>query len=108
MNTYTGKNLDDALKAAALDKGVETDQLTYTVIEETSGFLGLGSKTTISAYCDLDIIDFMKSYLDSYFQNIAMEANVEVSEANGFFHGTPCRKDCSAYQNRCSIRSDAC
>lgn len=86
MNTYTGKNLDDALKAAALDKGVETDQLTYTVIEETSGFLGLGSKTTISAYCDLDIIDFMKSYLDSYFQNIAMEANVEVSEENGFFH----------------------
>ena len=36
--------------------------------------------------CDLDIIDFMKSYLDSYFQNIAMEANVEVSEENGFFH----------------------
>ena len=86
MNTYTGKNLDDALKAAALDKGVESDQLTYTVIEETSGFLGLGSKTTITAYCDLDIIDFMKSYLDSYFQNIAMEANVEVSEENGFFH----------------------
>ena len=78
MNTYTGKNLDDALKAAALDKGVESDQLTYTVIEETSGFLGLGSKTTITAYCDLDIIDFMKSYLDSYFQNIAMEANVEM------------------------------
>ena len=44
MKTYTGKNLEDAIQNAANDKQVTAEELTYTVIEETSGFLGLGSK----------------------------------------------------------------
>lgn len=53
MKTYTGKNLEDAIQNAANDKQVTAEELTYTVIEETSGFLGLGSKVTISAYCKM-------------------------------------------------------
>ena len=69
MKTYTAKNLDEALKAAAEDKNVMISDLTYTVVEESNGFLGIGSKTTISAYCKKDICVFMKEYL----QNILME-----------------------------------
>ena len=43
--------MDEALKAAAEDKNVMISDLTYTVVEESNGFLGIGSKTTISAYC---------------------------------------------------------
>ena len=39
MKSYTGKNLEDVLKQAAADKGVSVEELTYTVTEETSGFL---------------------------------------------------------------------
>ena len=55
MKSYTGKNLEEVLKQAAEDKGVSVEELTYNVTEETSGFLGLGSKTTITAYCRNDI-----------------------------------------------------
>lgn len=86
MNVYTGKNLDEALKAAAQDKNVHAEELTYTVIEETSGFLGLGSKVTLSAYCINDIRNFMKEYMETYFTNIHMQAEVDVEEEDGFFH----------------------
>lgn len=74
--TYTGKNLDEALKEAARAKNCEINDLTYTVVEEKTGFLGIGSKTTISAYCDNDIRDFIIDYLNRYFKGINM--NVEV------------------------------
>ncbi|MEG0274043.1 Jag family protein [Amedibacillus sp. YH-ame10] len=86
MKTYTGKNLEEALKVAAEDKNVNVENLTYTVTEEISGFLGLGSKVTLTAYCTKDIEDFMKSYMDAYFANIDMQATVEVVEDAGFFH----------------------
>ena len=85
MKEYTGKNLDDALKIASTDKHVSIEELTYNVIEETSGFLGLGSKVTISAYCKQDVIDFMKDYMLTYFDNIQMHASVEVCEDGGFY-----------------------
>lgn len=86
MQVYTGKNLDDALKIAATDKKVSVEELTYTITEETSGFLGIGSKTTITAYCIEDIKKFMHEYLTSYLNNIQMssEINIECDE-DGFF-----------------------
>lgn len=86
MKTYTGKNLEDALRNAANDKQVSVEELTYTVVEETSGFLGIGSKVTISAYCKNDIMDFMKDYLQTYFDGIQMEASINVHEDNDFYH----------------------
>ena len=85
MQTYTGKNVDDAVGIAARDKGVTPEEITYTVLEESSGFLGIGSKATISAYCKNDIRLFIISYLDTYFKNIGMEASVEAFEDNDFY-----------------------
>lgn len=86
MKEYTGKNLDETLKLAAKDKLVEIEELTYNVIEETSGFLGIGSKVKISAYCKKDVVNFMKKYMLAYFNNINMHAEVEVIENGGFYH----------------------
>lgn len=88
MKTYTSKNLDELLKEAAADKGVHVEDLTYTVIEETNGFLGLGSKVTATVYCDLDIQAFMKEYLLNYFKGINMTADINVAEDDGFYHVT--------------------
>ena len=86
MKTYTGKNLDEALNQAADEKGVSTSDLTYKVIEESSGFLGIGSKVTISAYCNKDISEFMKEYLQNYFNGICMEAEIQVEMDGEYFH----------------------
>ena len=85
MKNYTGKNVDDALAIAAKDKNVLPEELTYTVLEESSGFLGIGSKATISAYCKNDIKAFMVTYLETYFNNIEMPVTVEVSEDDDFY-----------------------
>ncbi len=86
MKTYTGKNLDEALNQAADEKGVSASDLTYKVIEESSGFLGLGSKVTITAYCTKDISEFMKEYLQNYFNGIHMEAEIQVEMDGEYFH----------------------
>lgn len=77
MDTYTGKNLEEALKIAADKKGCTVDELTYTVVEEKAGIFGIGSKVTVSAYCDNDIRQFIINYLDNYFKGIHMEVEVE-------------------------------
>ncbi|WP_373128294.1 R3H domain-containing nucleic acid-binding protein [Dielma fastidiosa] len=77
MDTYTGKNLEEALKIAADKKGCMVDELTYTVVEEKAGIFGIGSKVTVSAYCDNDIRQFIINYLDNYFKGIHMEVEVE-------------------------------
>lgn len=86
MKTYTGKNLDDALKQASTDKNVSIQEVVYNITEEVSGFLGLGSKVSIQAYCKNDIKDFMKDYLLRYFDGIHMHTEVEVIEDNDFYH----------------------
>lgn len=86
MKTYTGKNLDDVLRLAAQDKKVSVEELTYTVVEENSGFLGFGAKITITAYCRNDIKEFMVEYLQTYFHGVQMEAEVCVEEDGDYFH----------------------
>lgn len=85
MKTYTGKNVEDALKQAAHDKQVTEKELTYKVIEETKGFLGLGSKAVIYAYCKNDICLFIKDYLDKFFTGIGLQVDIQVQEQNDFY-----------------------
>ncbi len=85
MNIYTGKTLEDVLKKVSEEKKVSIEDITYQIIEEKSGFLGLGKLITISAYCKNDIKDFIYSYLMSYFENINMDVSLEIEEDNNFY-----------------------
>ena len=85
LKVYTGKNLDELLKSVAEEKGVSVDDLNYTVKEEKSGFLGIGGKVEAEVYCSKDIEEFMKNYLDQFFENIEMQADVVVINDNGFY-----------------------
>ncbi|MGL5978549.1 MAG: protein jag [Erysipelotrichaceae bacterium] len=85
MKQYTGKNIDDLLHSVATEKGVEVTQLYYEVVEEKGGFLGLGSKVTAEIYCDLDVIEFIKAYLERFFHGIGMEVSVSVTQVDKVF-----------------------
>ncbi len=85
VNVYAGKNLEELLKSVAQEKGVNVEDLTYTVKEEKSGFLGIGSRVEAEVYCGKDIEAFLKSYLDQFFTNIEMEAEVTVKDDHGFY-----------------------
>lgn len=88
MEVYTGKNLEELLQTVANKKNTTVDQLVYTITEERKGFLGLGGEVSATVYCEQDIQDFIKSYLNSYFENIEMQVEVSVENDNGFYHVT--------------------
>lgn len=85
VKVYAGKNLDDLLKTVAAEKGVTVNELTYTVKEEKAGFLGIGGRVEAEIYCSKDIEEFLKSYLDRFFENIEMQAEVTVVNDDGFY-----------------------
>lgn len=87
MKTYTGKNIDEVLKDAANDKNTTVENLTYHILEEVSGFLGLGSKVTAEVYSNGDIADFIKDYLQTYFDNIQMGVSIDIKvDDDDFYH----------------------
>ncbi|MBQ0065662.1 MAG: Jag N-terminal domain-containing protein [Firmicutes bacterium] len=85
---FTGKTLEDALNNAASAKGCGVDELTYNVIEEKAGFLGIGKTVEIEAFCEKDIEKFICSYIQSYFDNAALDGEVQIENDNGFYRIT--------------------
>ena len=74
---YSGKTLEEALTNASLDKGVSSDELTYNITEEKSGFLGIGKSVEIEVYCEKDVEAFIQKYIETYFKNAQMDGSVE-------------------------------
>ena len=82
---FTGKTLEEAIKNAANAKGVQSDEITYNVLEEKSGFLGIGRTVEIEAYCEKDVELFIKEYIQTYFDNAQLDGSVEITNDNGFY-----------------------
>ncbi len=78
MAIYTGKNLEEVLRQAALEENVEMEQLEYSIIEENKGFLGLGASITVDVRSQVDEGTFIAEYFEKFFENINMEAEIDV------------------------------
>lgn len=83
---FTGKSLDDALTNAAIQLGVPSDQLDYTVIEEaSSGFLGLFNTkpARIKVAKKASVEDVVNKFLGDMFNamDITVKIDVDVNEA---------------------------
>lgn len=85
---YTAKTLEEALKLAAEDRGVSTEDLHYTILEEKSGFLGVGKSVEIEAYCEKDVEQFLVSYIQTYFDDAQLDGEVQIENDNGFYRIT--------------------
>ncbi|NCC54187.1 MAG: KH domain-containing protein [Erysipelotrichia bacterium] len=85
MKKYTGKSLDELLKQIANEKNTTIEEITYQILEEKLGFLGVGKEVTISAYTKKDIKDFIYDYLMNYFDEIGMDVAIEIEEAEENF-----------------------
>lgn len=85
MKQYTGKTIEEVLHKLSLEKNVNVEDITYTVVEEKAGFLGVGKEVTIEAYTKEDIKDFIYDYLQQYFENIEMDIEMTVEEDGDFY-----------------------
>ncbi len=87
MNRYEGKNLEEAIAVACRDKGVESSELVYYVVEEKAGGLfGLGSKAVIEAFAQKDVEEFIVSYLEQYFRNINMNCDILIKKEDDCYN----------------------
>lgn len=96
FDRFTGKTLDEALAAACNAKNAAVEELTYTVVEEKSGFLGLGRTVTIEAWAPSDILVFLHDYIQTYFDNAEMEGTVEVKLDDDDFYRIQVDTNCNA------------
>ena len=86
MRQYTGKNVEEILSKISNEKKVDIADITYNIIEEKSGFLGVGKEVTVEAYTKEDIKDYIYDYLQLYFENIAMDIEMTIIEDGKDFY----------------------
>ncbi|MGM9947608.1 protein jag [Floccifex sp.] len=82
---YSGKTLEEAVNNAAKSKGVSSDLLIYNILEEKQGFLGIGRSVEIEAYCEKDVENFIKTYIETFFRNAKLDGEVQIENDNGFY-----------------------
>ncbi|MDD6467439.1 MAG: KH domain-containing protein [Erysipelotrichaceae bacterium] len=80
-----GKTLEDVLNSYAQEKGIEVADITYQVVEEKKGILGIGSKVVAEVYCNQDIAEFLENYLRTYFEGLHLDVEIEVEQNNDSF-----------------------
>ncbi len=86
MKSYTAKTLEELLQTVAKQKGVEVSDLTHFVTEEKSGFLGFGASVTADVYAYDDVVNFIKGYLENFFNNLDLDVDVTVNYENNNYY----------------------
>ena len=79
MKQYTARTLDSLLENVAKEKETTVEDLTYHIVEEKSGFLGLGARVTAEVFSLKDVEVFVKKYFDDFFSGLDLEVNCEVN-----------------------------
>lgn len=78
MKQYTARTIEDLLNNVALEKETSVDELTYHILEEKSGFLGLGASVTAEVFAPKDVEEFVKEYFRNFFEGLGLEVNFQV------------------------------
>ena len=86
FDKFIGKTLDEAKAKAAESKNCTVEELTFNVLEEKNGFLGIGKSVEIEAYCDMDIQNFIRAYIQTYFDNSELDGEVEIEKDGDDFY----------------------
>ena len=74
---YEAKTLEEAKKLAIADFGVKESDLTFTIVNEKKGFLGLGSKIEVEAVLNVDGITKGKEYIQTLLDNNGVQGFIE-------------------------------
>ena len=75
MREFSAKTVELCLDKASSELNVEKDKLTYEVVEEKIGFLGINKKATIKVYEFIDVV----YYAEEYLKNVCKALGLEIS-----------------------------
>ena len=86
MKAYTGKTIEEILEIASKEKGVSVDELNYFIKEEKEGLIfNLGKKVVAEVYSEKDVVNFLKNYLDTFFNGLDLKVDVDITKDNDCF-----------------------
>lgn len=83
MEQYKGKTVEEILQEIAAKANCKVEEITYNVIEEKKGILGIGNSVTIEAYTPEDIKEFIFNYLGNYYIGINQGVKIEITVNDG-------------------------
>ena len=70
MKTYTAKTVEDAIKLATEELGIEEIDLVFQIIEEKNGLFS--KKATIQVYELSDAIEYANQYIKDVIQSLGI------------------------------------
>jgi spoIIIJ-associated protein len=101
---YEVKTLEEAKELAVADFGIKESELTFTIVNEKKGFLGIGKKLEVEALIDADGMTKGKEYIQMVLDNNDfqgfiekkvrgnnVEFNIDAGEFNGYLIGKNAR-----------------
>ena len=77
MREFSAKTVELCLDKASSELNVEKDKLTYEVVEEKKGFLGINKKATIKVYEFIDVVYYAEEYLKNVFKALGLEISLK-------------------------------
>ncbi len=79
MKKYSGNSIDEIIDVVALERGIAKSLIYYNVVEENS------EQTTLNIFTDIDIIDFIHHYIETFFKNLEQEVYVDIRFSDGMY-----------------------
>ena len=86
MKQYTAKTIEEAVKAASLDLGIEAEKLTYNVVEEKKGLFH--KQATIEVSTIDDASEFAQQYLKNAIGGMGIEITTTAKIEDEIIHIT--------------------
>lgn len=74
MKSYNGKTIEEALKSASEDTGVEVEDLIYVVTDKTTGIFN--KKIIVDVFDLADVIKYAEDYVLNAIDNLGIESTV--------------------------------
>ena len=70
MKTFTAKTIEEAVKLASSELGIEEDDLVFKVLEEKKGIIS--KKAVIEVYELTDVIEFAENYIKNVIESLGI------------------------------------
>ncbi len=98
------KSIEEAKELAVNELGIPASELSFEILSEKKGFLGMGGKIEVEVTCNVDGVEKGKEYLQMIFKHNDIDAfvekkvrdnqiefNIEAGDFNGYLIGKNAR-----------------
>ena len=79
MKKYSGKSIEEIIDVVALEKGIAKSLVYYDIVEKDE------DEVTLNVFTDIDIIDFIQEYIETFFNNLKQEVYVDIRYSDGMY-----------------------